>query len=112
AYINRIEVWVTNKTGATTNTRDIVGLMDLAEYDPYNPGINVLTSSRLPDRNTNDLYSNLISDPGSRNSGTVVSRLLAMGLQPVQEFEKTFARKLDSTDYILNRQVGFISLNQ
>lgn len=112
AYINRIEVWVTNKTGATTNTRDIVGLMDLAEYDPYNPNINVLTGSRLPDRNTNDLYSNLISDPGSRNSGTVVSRLLAMGLQPVQEFEKTFARKLDSTDYILNRQVGFISLNQ
>lgn len=110
--INRIEVWVTNKTGATTNTRDIVGLMDLGEYDPFNPGITVLTSSRLPDRNTNDLYSNLISDPGSRNSGTVVSRLLALGLAPVQEFEKTFARKLDSTDYILNRQVGFLSLNQ
>lgn len=112
AYINRIEVWVTNKTGATTNTRDIVGLMDLAEYDPFNPGINVQTSSHLPDRNTNDLYSKLVSDPGSRNSGTVVSRLLALGLQPVQEFEKTFARKLDSTDYTLNRQVGFISLNQ
>lgn len=111
-YINRIEVWVTNRTGATTNTRDIVGLMDLAEYDPFNPSINVLTSARLPDRNTNDLYGNIISDPGSRNSGTVVSRLLAMGLEPVQEFEKTFARKLDSTDYTLNRQVGFISLNQ
>lgn len=111
AYINRIEVWVTNKTGATTDTRDIVGLMDLAEYDPYNPGINVLTSSRLPDRNTNDLYSRLISDPASRNTGTVVSRLLALGLQPVQEFEKTFARKLDSTDYMLNRQLGYISLN-
>lgn len=111
-YINRIEVWVTNKQGTTTDTRDIVGLMDLAEYDPFNPNINVLTSARLPDRNTNDLYSNLVSDPGARNSGTVVSRLLAMGLQPVQEFEKTFARKLDSTDYTLNRQVGFISLNQ
>ncbi len=42
----------------------------------------------------------------------MVSRLLALGLQPVQDFEKTFARKLDSTDYILNRQIGFISLNQ
>ena len=112
AYINRIEVWVTNKTGATINTRDIVGLMDLAEYKPFNPSINVLTGNRLPDRNTNDLYRKLVSDPGMRNTGTVVSRLLALGLQPVQEFEKTFARKLDSTDYTINRQIGFISLNQ
>ncbi|RPE09852.1 cell surface protein SprA [Chitinophaga lutea] len=112
-YINRIEVWVTNKTGATTNTRDIVALMDLAEQKPFNTtAIQVLTNDERPDRNTNDLYRNLVSDPGARFSGTVVSRLLALGLKPVQEFEKTFARKLDSTDYILNRQLGFISLNQ
>ncbi|MGX5820465.1 T9SS outer membrane translocon Sov/SprA [Chitinophaga lutea] len=111
-YINRIEVWVTNKTGATTNTRDIVGLMDIAEYDPFNSSITVLTTNHLPDRGTNDLYGNIISDPASRNSATVVSRLQALGLQPVQEFEKTFARKLDSTDYTINRQLGFISLNQ
>lgn len=111
--ITRLEVWVTNKTGATTQTRDIVGLMDLAEQEPYNKDdITVLTSSKLPDRGTNDLYSKLISDPGSRNTGTVVSRLLNIGLQPVSEFEKTFARKLDSTEYIYNRQLGFISLNQ
>ncbi|WP_295116632.1 cell surface protein SprA [uncultured Chitinophaga sp.] len=109
--INRMEVWVTNKTGSTTNTRDIVGLMDLGEYDPFNPGINVLTASRLPDRGTNDLYSRLISDGGARNTSTVVSRLLALGLTPVQEFEKTFARKLDSTEYTYNRQLGFLSLN-
>ena len=29
--INRIEVWVTNKTGATTNTRNIVAFTDLGE---------------------------------------------------------------------------------
>ncbi|CAL1516605.1 cell surface protein SprA [Chitinophaga sp. MM2321] len=110
--INRVEVWVTNKTGATTQTRDIVGLMDLAEYKPYNPNIHVNTTSKLPDRGTNDLYGNLVSDPASRNTGTVVSRLLALGLQPVSEFEKTFARKLDSTEYYVNKQLGFISLNQ
>lgn len=109
--INRLEVWVTNKNGNTVNTRDIVGLMDLAEYDPFNSGINVLTSSHLPDRGTNDLYSRLISDPGARNTSTVVSRLLNLGLQPTQEFEKTFARKLDSTEYTYNKQLGFISLN-
>ncbi|RFS24572.1 cell surface protein SprA [Chitinophaga silvatica] len=112
ANITRLEVWVTNKTGATTQTRDIVGLMDLAEYKPYNQSIHVNTSSHLPDRGTNNLYANLISDPASRNTGTVVSRLLALGLQPVSEFEKTFARKLDSTEYIYNKQLGFISLNQ
>ena len=111
--ITRLEVWVTNKTGATTQTRDVVGLMDLAEYNPYNKtAVKPLTSSKLPDRGTNDLYANLIRDPASRNTGTVVSRLLALGLQPVSEFEKTFARKLDSTEYTYNKQLGFISLNQ
>ena len=30
----------------------------------------------------------------------------------VQDFEKTFARKLAPTDYYFNQQVGYISLNQ
>jgi len=111
SYVNRIEVWVTNKTGATTNTRDIVGLMDLGEYRPYNTNLQV-TGPRLPSNGTNNLYSQLANDGGARYTGTVVSRLLALGLQPVQEFEKTFARKLDSTEYTLNRQLGYISLNQ
>jgi len=110
--INRIEVWVTNKTGATTQARDVVGLMDLGEYAPYNPDIKLLTTSHLPNNATNDLYSNLARDAGGRNTGTVISRLLALGLKPVQEFEKTFARKLDSTEYTFNRQLGFLSLNQ
>ena len=29
--INRVEVWVTNKTGTTSNTRNIVALTDLGE---------------------------------------------------------------------------------
>ena len=33
-------------------------------------------------------------------------------MQPVQEFEKTFARKLQPSDFYFNPQVGFISLNQ
>jgi cell surface protein SprA len=32
--ITRIEVWITNKTGVTENTRNIIGLMDLAEPNP------------------------------------------------------------------------------
>ena len=29
--INRVEIWVTNKTGTTSNTRNIVALTDLGE---------------------------------------------------------------------------------
>ncbi len=32
--ILRVEVWVTNRNGATTDTRDIVGFMDLGERNP------------------------------------------------------------------------------
>jgi cell surface protein SprA len=33
--ILKLEVWVTNRNGTTTETRDVVGLMDLAEINPY-----------------------------------------------------------------------------
>jgi cell surface protein SprA len=112
--ILRLEVWVTNKTGITTDTRDVVGLMDLAEDTPYlqPPIINVF-GGNVPSNNTNDLYSKVLNLPDGRNPSTIFSQLTGnLGLKPVQDFEKTFARKLDSTQYIFNRQVGMISLSQ
>ncbi len=38
--ILRIEVWVTNRGGVDTGSRNIVGLMDLGESAPYNPKIH------------------------------------------------------------------------
>ena len=32
--ILRMEVWITNRTGVTTDARDVVGLMDLGENNP------------------------------------------------------------------------------
>ena len=58
------------------------------------------------------LYRNITQNPAVRNSTAVTSILTAFGLQPVQDFEKTFARKLQPTDYYFNPQIGFISLNQ
>jgi cell surface protein SprA len=109
----RMEVWVTNRNGATTNARDVVGLMDLAEDKPYQkpPVINVRPGTIYPSNGTNDLYSKLIGNPSSRNPAQIVNTLASIGLQPVRDFEKTFARKLDSTQFYFNRQLGFISLN-
>jgi len=100
--IQRIEVWVTNRTGATTDTRDIVALMNLGEGG----------GNTLPDNNANNLNATILQNPAARNSTLVTSILTGTGLQPVQDFEKTFARKLQPTDYYFNPQIGFISLNQ
>ena len=102
--ILRMEVWVTNKNGTTTETRDVVGLANLGESG----GV----PSTIPTNASSPLYSTIISNPGNRNPSNVFNNLIALGLQPVQDFEKTFARKLDSTQYLFNRQVGFISLSQ
>jgi len=111
--ILRLEVWVTNRNGSTTETRDIVGLMDLGENKPFNPGINPLTAQPFPYNDANDLYRRIINNPASRNSSQITTILSSFGLRPVQDFEKTFARKLVlNVDYTFNYQIGFLSLNQ
>lgn len=107
--ILKMEVWVTNKNATTRDTREIVGLMDLAEKDPYRP---FTVTGSLPDNETNDEYRTIISNPNSRN-GTLINNILtSLNLNPVQDFEKTYARKLDSTQYLYNPRVGFVSLSQ
>ncbi len=108
--ILRMEVWVTNRTGATTDTRDVVALMDLGEDSTYGSWNGRIGS--LPNNNANDLYTAILQRPNSRNSTEVQSVLTGMGLQPVQDFEKTFARKLQPTDYFFNERIGFLSINQ
>lgn len=107
--ILKMEVWVTNRSGITRDTREIVGLMDLGEAKPYH---NFLVTGTMPDNNTNDEYSRIIGNPANRKSNLVTTQLINMGLSPVQDFEKTYARKLDSTQYIYNKRVGFLSLSQ
>lgn len=110
--ILRMEVWVTNRTGATTETRDIVALMDLGEGQPYGPWGGTGDPNSLPDNGINGLYSLLTGSSTIRNSSTIQSFLTGNGLAPVQDFEKTFARKLQPSDYYYNPQIGFLSLNQ
>ncbi len=109
--ILRLEVWVTNRNGATTDTRDIVGLMDLGENVPYSP-LWTGTADQLPRNDANNLYNTIRNNPNARNSSLVQSTLTALGMLPVQDFEKTFARKLQPSDYSFNQQIGFLSLNQ
>src|SRR5690606_6082590 len=107
--ILRLEVWVTNKNGVNREAREVVGLMDLGESNPFH---NFTVNGTLPANSTNNECSTIVSNPSSRSAALITSQLQALGLSPVQDFEKTFARKLDSTQYMYNPKVGFLSLSQ
>lgn len=106
--IQRIEVWITNRTGATTDARDVVGLADLGEIQPANTGIQPITSDPRPFNGTNNLYGNV---KNFRSPSQVTGQLLGLGLKPVDDFEKTYARKLSTNEYYFNPQIGFVSIN-
>ena len=107
--ILRMEVWVTNKNGTTTDAREIVGLMDIGESSPNHP---FTVFGTLPSNGTNSEYRDITSISTARDPALITSQLIGMGLNPVQDFEKTFARKLDSSQYIYNPKIGFVSLSQ
>jgi cell surface protein SprA len=106
--IQRVEVWITNRTGATTDARDVIGLADLGEVNPANPLITALTSNTKPENGTNNLYANV---KNFRSPSMVTGQLQDLGLKPVDDFEKTYARKLTANEYYFNPQIGFISIN-
>jgi cell surface protein SprA len=110
--ILRIEAWVTNRNGVDTGSRQIVGLMDLGETNPYNSRITSRTTQPYPDNDNNSEYRSIINDPASRSPGTAANKLNSLGLTQVQDFEIVYARKLNASEYYYNPQVGFISINQ
>ena len=63
--ITKIEVWVTNKTGATENSRNIISFLDLGETigNIQNPVFTTSYPNIYPDNDqANDLYQHIISD--------------------------------------------------
>ena len=108
--INRLEVWVTNRNGTVENARDVVAFQDLGEPEPYRPGFYKASNGQA-DNYANTLYNQVIQYPGIRDIGTVVSGLQSLGLKGRIDFEKTFARKLNPTEYTFNPQLGTVSVN-
>ena len=110
--IKRIEVWVTNRNGQTTNARDVVGLADLGERAPSKKVWEDNTRrDSLPDNGANGLYTKIINNSTARNPAGISSVLSLEGLRSAEDYERTFARKLTENEYFFNPQVGFLSLN-
>ncbi len=116
--ITKIEVWVTNRTGAIENTRNIVAFMDIAETHPYDSLHITSLGSGYPDNKlSNNLYARLTTTSldSIRNINKVENTLTGgfpsmAGSVDWEKVEK--ARKLLPTEYTFNRQLGYISLNQ
>jgi cell surface protein SprA len=111
--INRIEVWVTNKRGSYDETRNIVAFTDLGERDSIaTPGVSATPGAAvIPSNNVNNLYSTLSGYPGARSISTVTQTLEALGFLGGDHYEKIeSARKLTSSEYIFNAQLGYVSL--
>ena len=118
--INRIEVWLTNKTNKTENTRNIIAFTDLGEAKSSNcegnPGS--FSTEELPSNNANGIYQwASVDEPNVRTFVNAVSSLSSQITQPgpfeqAVNYEKVEnARKLTEQEFTYNAQLGFISLN-
>ena len=125
--ITRTEVWVTNRTNATNNVRNIVALQDIGESNPENigllfpPGGFINAPSRAyPDNGNNDFNplgiegsEPSILNPSIRDIATVQSGFGGLQVRDGLDYVTLEnARKLNLGEYKLNTQLGYISLNQ
>lgn len=111
--INKIEVWVTNRTGAVEGVREVMAYTDLGEKGPHNESLlgGSITDS-LPGNRSNNLYDRLLSNSNARlsqNATTLAGS--SLGLQSGIDYEHSTVRKLTSSEYSFNAQLGYISLN-
>ena len=129
--IKRIQVWVTNRTNNIQNiqdTRNIVAIQDLAEtnvpgnigLDTPPPGFFNQPSGAFPDNKVNDFNPFGITGPGETVLTPAIRDIATVnqGFGPVTVSEGTDyaklenARQLKPSEYTVNTQLGYISLNQ
>jgi len=112
--INRVEIWVTNKTGTTTNTRDIIALTDLGENTKVSGQQWGLTGSPVPSNTANTEYSAMTTSYSAARDINQTSSVLENipGFTGGTDYEKLeSARLLSSSEYSVNTALGYVSLN-
>ena len=120
--ITKVEVWITNKTGETDNSRNIISFLDLGETygNIQNTSFTTPMGGNFPDNDqANNMYQNLLNpfsgirDVNQVNNTLAIPSNLSINFIGGQDYEKLErARKLKETEYTLHSQLGYISLNQ
>ena len=109
--INRVEIWVTNKTGTTANTRNIVALTDLGETSKISNPMWTATG-QVPSNSANTEYQAMTTQyVAARDIDQAAATLEGGGLVGGADFEKLeSARLLSSSEYSVNTALGYVSL--
>ncbi len=121
--ITRLEVWITNRSNKTDNVRNVVALQDLGESNPNKVGSAVTITAAptaYPNNKNNAFDPTNIGGSGSqinsaiRDIATVQTGIAVSSVKEGYDYAKLEnARKLTSgQEYVLNTQLGYISLNQ
>ena len=111
--INRVEIWVTNKSGTTTNSRDIVAFTDLGENTVVSNPMWGVTGQPVPSNNANSEYSTLVNTYAAARDINQTSAVFdaVPGFVGGTDYEKLeSARLLSSSEYTLNQALGYVSL--
>ena len=123
-HINKIEVWVTNKSNNFTESRNILSFQDLGEHEPYiyneipefgeTMGLPY-PQNIFPHNDANGLYYSMANTySGVRDVQNITQVMSQFGESFLggRDFEKIEqARKLSESEYTVNEQLGYISLN-
>jgi len=112
--INRVEVWITNRSSTYSEARDVLAFTDLGEGNPFNPTNITSKSYKATDNYNNNLYSKIYNDKNLRNSNNVINQLSSAYTDMVSGVDyqlQTYSKRLTEQEYTLNSKLGYISLN-
>ena len=112
--ITRVEVWVTNKTGTTSNSRNIVALADLGEGKNVSLPMWGGNGDVAPSNSANTEYYAMTHDYVEARqldrTNTVLDAI--SGFRGAVDYEKLqSARLLNTSEYKVNTALGYITLN-
>ena len=119
--ITRTEVWVTNRNNRVENVRNIVAFQDLGESSSLSSSVNVFVGPNAnPDNANNGFNPMIIGEANSqltssvRDIATIQSGILLSDVNEGFDYGKLENAKklLPGSDYNINTQLGYISLNQ
>ena len=109
--INRVEIWVTNKSGTTANTRNIVALTDLGEASKISNPMWTATGQVPSNRANNEYQAMTTQYVAARDIDQAAATLEGAGLVGGADFEKLeSASLLSSSEYTVNTALGYVSL--
>jgi cell surface protein SprA len=116
--ITRVEVYIMNRANNTETLRNFAAFMDLGEgsriFRPNNPNIGQGTAGSPASNNANLLFGNLSGNPAFRPFDTGSSAMESiLNLVKGSDYEQVNgARKLAPTEFIFNRELGYLSLSR